>query len=108
MTAPDPFDLDALAGLADQYRVESTPLAEVLDRLDTALAALEDTQTALADVRLDRGTTQADRDHARLGMGLARRQLEQARREATDALEWLEAVGRYASRRRHPSSRRHG
>lgn len=104
MTAPDPFDP---AALADYYRAESTTLAEVLDRLDTALAALEDTQTALAEVRLDRGTTQADRDHARLGMGLARRQLEQARREATDALEWIEAVGRYASRRRHPSSRGH-
>lgn len=99
MTAPDPITI-----------------AEVLDRLDTALAALEDAQTALAEVQLAAGDTQADRDHARLGMGLAprfgmglaRRQLEQARREATDALEWLEAVGRYSSRRRHPSSRRHG
>lgn len=108
MTAGDPFDRDQLAALAAQYRAESRSLAEVLDRFDLALAALEDVQTALAEVQLDRGTTQADRDHARLGMGLARRQLEQARREATDALEWLEAVGRYASRRRHPSSRRHG
>lgn len=102
MTAPDPFHPDALSS----YRTD--PLAEVLDRLDTALAALEDTQTALAEVPLAAGDTQADRDHARLGMRLARRQLEQARREATDALEWIEAVGRYRSRRRHPSSRRHG
>lgn len=94
MTYPDPFDPAALA--------------EVLDRLDTALAAIEDTQTALAEVQLPAGATKADRDHARLGMRLARRQLEQARREATDALEWIEAVGRYSSRRRHPSGRRHG
>ena len=104
MTAPDPFDPDALSSC----RAESITLGEVLDRLDTALAAIEDTQTALAEVQLAAGPTQFDRDHARLGMRLARRQLEQARREATDALEWLEAVGRYGSRRRHPSSRRHG
>lgn len=93
MTAPDPFDPAALA--------------EVLDRLDTALAGLEDTQTALAELQFAAGATQTDRYHARRGMGLARWQLENARREATDALEWLEAVGRYGSRRRHPSGRRH-
>lgn len=104
MTAPDPFDP---AAIADNYRAESLAVAEVLDRLDTALAALEDTQTALAELRLA-GATQADRDHARVGLRLTRRCLEVSRREATEALEWLEAVGRYGSRRRHPSSRRHG
>src|SRR5699024_12519874 len=82
-------------------------LAEVLDRLDPALAGLEDTQTALAELQFAAGATQPDRYHARRGMGLARWQLENARREATDALEWVEAVGRYGSRRRHPSGRRH-
>ena len=82
-------------------------LAEVLDRFDTALAALEDTQTALAEVHAA-GTTRDGRDHVRIGLGLARRHLENAHRDAAEALQWLEAVGRDNSRRRHPASRRHG
>lgn len=74
-------------------------MTELIDRCETGLAALEDTDRAIADAIAERDDKRATLD-LRIAQGLT----AYARRYLGDALERVESVGRAEARDRHPSS----